>query len=57
MVLRLEKVFNMVWIVSCTAPLHRIVSADRQYLCSTYFAIMFVSFEDFEKKIVLYIAV
>jgi hypothetical protein len=36
-----EKVFNMVWIVSCTAPLHRtytIVSAKRQYLCSTYFA-------------------
>jgi hypothetical protein len=36
-----EKVFNMVWIVSCTAPLHRtytIVSAERQYLCSTYFA-------------------
>jgi hypothetical protein len=35
-----EKVFNMVWIVSCTAPLHRtytIVSAKRQYLCSTYF--------------------
>jgi hypothetical protein len=36
-----EKVFNMAWIVSCTAPLHRtdtIVSAERQYLCSTYFA-------------------
>jgi hypothetical protein len=36
-----EKVFNIVWIVSCTAPLHRtytIVSAERQYLCSTYFA-------------------
>jgi hypothetical protein len=35
-----EKVFNIVWIVSCTAPLHRtytIVSAERQYLCSTYF--------------------
>jgi hypothetical protein len=35
-----EKVFCMVWIVSCTAPLHRtytIVSAERQYVCSTYF--------------------
>jgi hypothetical protein len=36
-----EKLFNIVWIVSCTAPLHRtytIVSAEQQYLCSTYFA-------------------
>jgi hypothetical protein len=35
-----EKVFNMAWIVSCTAPLHTtytIVSAERQYMCSTYF--------------------
>jgi hypothetical protein len=36
-----EKVGSQIWIVSCTAPLHRtytIVSAERQYLCSTYFA-------------------
>jgi hypothetical protein len=35
-----EKVGSQIWIVSCTAPLHRtytIVSAERQYLCSTYF--------------------
>jgi hypothetical protein len=35
-----EKVFSMVWLVSCTAPLQRtytIVSAERRYLCSTYF--------------------
>jgi hypothetical protein len=34
-----EKVFNIVWIVSCTAPLHRtytIVSAERQYLLRVY---------------------
>jgi hypothetical protein len=33
-----EKVGSQIWIVSCTAPLHRtytIVSAERQYLCST----------------------
>jgi hypothetical protein len=37
-----EKVGSQIWIVSCTAPHHRtytIVSAERQYLCSTYFAI------------------
>jgi hypothetical protein len=36
-----EKVGSQIWIVSCTAPLHKtytIVSAERQYLCSTYFA-------------------
>jgi hypothetical protein len=35
-----KKVGSQIWIVSCTAPLHRtytIVSAERQYLCSTYF--------------------
>jgi hypothetical protein len=37
-----EKVGSQIWIVSCTAPLHRsytIVSAERQYLCSTYFEV------------------
>jgi hypothetical protein len=35
-----EKVGSQIWIVSCTAPPYRtytIVSAERQYLCSTYF--------------------
>jgi hypothetical protein len=35
-----EKVGSQIRIVSCTAPLRRtytIVSAERQYLCSTYF--------------------
>jgi hypothetical protein len=35
-----EKVGSKIWIVSCTVPLHRtytIVSAEQQYLCSTYF--------------------
>jgi hypothetical protein len=44
-----EKVGSQIWIVSCTAPLHRtytIVSAERQYLCSTYFAATLLQWQD-----------
>jgi hypothetical protein len=49
-----EKVGSKIWIVSCTAPLHRtytIVSAERQYLCSTYFALEHVDSENIQLKI------